>query len=158
MPTAGTTRTLRFLMLAQAACRRCNVLDRKSVTTEGANQVVSATATDANGNHASASVALNIDKTNPAHYGGVTPAAVNGVVTLPAVVSFTCSDALSGTASCPASINVTTAGAQRTFQRHSNGQSREHGFDESHIQCAADTTFSERQRSACGQCGGMEQL
>jgi len=85
------------------------------VTTEGANQIVSATATDANGNHASASVSLNIDKTNPAISASVTPAAINGVVTLPAVVSFTCSDALSGTASCPASINVATAGANEKF-------------------------------------------
>src|SRR5579864_347757 len=85
------------------------------VTTEGANQIVSATATDANGNHASVSVTLNIDKTNPGITASVTPAAVNGVVTLPAVVSFTCSDALSGTASCPAAINVTTAGAHETF-------------------------------------------
>ena len=87
----------------------------QTVTTEGANQIVSATATDANGNHASVSVTLNIDKTNPAITASVTPAAVNGVVTLPAVVSFTCSDALSGTASCPASINVTTAGANEHF-------------------------------------------
>ena len=87
----------------------------QTVTTEGANQVVSATATDANGNHASASVALNIDKTNPAITAAVSPAAVNGVVTLPAVVSFICTDALSGTASCPAAINVTTAGAHETF-------------------------------------------
>jgi|GEM_PF-1446207 len=85
------------------------------VTTEGANQVVTATATDANGNHASVAVTLNIDKTNPGITASVTPAAVNGVVTLPAVVSFTCSDALSGTASCPASINVTTAGANEHF-------------------------------------------
>ncbi|HEY2361274.1 MAG TPA: IPT/TIG domain-containing protein, partial [Candidatus Angelobacter sp.] len=85
------------------------------VTTEGANQVISATATDANGNHASASVSLNIDKTNPGITASVTPTAVNGVVTLPVVVSFTCSDALSGTASCPASINVTTAGANESF-------------------------------------------
>lgn len=87
----------------------------QTVTTEGANQIVSATATDANGNHASASVPLNIDKTNPTISASVTPAAINGVVTLPAVVSFTCSDALSGTASCPASINVTTAGANEHF-------------------------------------------
>jgi hypothetical protein len=87
----------------------------QTVTTEGANQVVSATATDANGNHASASVALNIDKTNPAITAAVSPAAVNGVVTLPAVVSFICTDALSGTASCPAAINVTTGGAHETF-------------------------------------------
>ena len=85
------------------------------VITEGANQVVTATATDANGNHASVAVTLNIDKTNPGITASVTPAAVNGVVTLPAVVSFTCTDALSGTASCPASINVTTAGANEHF-------------------------------------------
>jgi hypothetical protein len=87
----------------------------QTVTTEGANQIVSATATDANGNHASVSVSLNIDKTNPAISASVTPAAVNGVVTLPAVVSFTCSDALSGMASCPASINVTTTGVNERF-------------------------------------------
>ena len=85
------------------------------VITEGANQVVTATATDANGNLASVAVTLNIDKTNPGITASVTPAAVNGVVTIPAVVSFTCSDALSGTASCPASINITTAGANEHF-------------------------------------------
>ena len=85
------------------------------VATEGANQVVAATAADANGNHASVSVTLNIDKTNPGITETVTPAAVNGVVTLPATVSFNCTDALSGTASCPATINVTTAGANQRF-------------------------------------------
>ena len=87
------------------------------ITTEGANQVVSASATDANGNQASVTVTLNVDKTNPGITASVTPAAVNGVVTIPAVVSFTCSDALSGTASCPTSINVTTAGANEHFSR-----------------------------------------
>ena len=86
-----------------------------TVTTEGANQVVSATASDANGNHASVAVTLNIDKTNPAVSATVTPAPVGGIVTAPATVSFTCTDALSGTASCPATINVTTAGANQTF-------------------------------------------
>ena len=85
------------------------------VATEGANQVVAATAADANGNHASVSVTLNIDKTNPGITETVTPPAVNGVVTLPATVSFNCTDALSGTASCPATINVTTAGANQRF-------------------------------------------
>jgi hypothetical protein len=85
------------------------------VATEGANQVVTATAADANGSHASVSVTLNIDKTNPGITETVTPAAVNGVVTLPATVSFNCTDALSGTASCPATINVTTAGANQRF-------------------------------------------
>jgi hypothetical protein len=61
------------------------------------------------------SVTLNIDKTNPGITATVTPAPVNGVVTLPASVSFTCTDALSGTASCPATVNVTTAGANQKF-------------------------------------------
>jgi hypothetical protein len=87
----------------------------QTVTTEGANQLVSATASDANGNHASASVTLKIDKTNPGITATVAPAPVNGIVTAPATVSFTCTDALSGTASCPASINVTTAGANQAF-------------------------------------------
>ncbi|HXA83688.1 MAG TPA: carboxypeptidase regulatory-like domain-containing protein [Candidatus Dormibacteraeota bacterium] len=77
--------------------------------------MVVATATDANGNHASVAVTLNIDKTNPGITATVTPAPVNGVVTAPAIVSFNCTDALSGIASCPAAINVTTAGANQKF-------------------------------------------
>ena len=111
----------------------------QTVTTEGANQVVSATATDGNGNHASASVALNIDKTNPAITAAVSPAAVNGVVALPAIVSFTCSDALSGTASCPAAINVTTAGANERF----NGTAT----DKAGNSASTSITFSVQQAS-----------
>jgi Glucodextranase, domain B/IPT/TIG domain len=87
----------------------------QTVTTEGANQVVAASATDANGNHATVAVTLNIDKTNPGVTASVTPAPANGVVTAPATVTFVCTDTLSGTASCPATINVTTAGAHQTF-------------------------------------------
>jgi hypothetical protein len=87
----------------------------QTVTGEGANQTLLATATDANGNHATVSITLNIDKTNPAITATVTPAPVNGVVTAPATVAFACTDALSGTAGCPATINVTTAGANQTF-------------------------------------------
>ena len=86
-----------------------------TIITEGANQLVTGTATDANGNHASASVTLNIDKTSPGITATVAPAPVNGVVTLPATVTFACTDALSGTASCPTTINVTTLGANQTF-------------------------------------------
>ncbi len=87
----------------------------QTVATEGANQVVAASATDANGNHATVAVTLNIDKTNPGVTASVTPAPANGVVTAPATVTFVCTDALSGTANCPATINVTTAGAHQTF-------------------------------------------
>jgi hypothetical protein len=86
-----------------------------TIVTEGANQVVTGTAADANGNHAAASVTLNIDKTQPGITASVTPAAVSGVVKLPATVTFACTDALSGTASCPTAINVTTLGANRSF-------------------------------------------
>jgi hypothetical protein len=86
-----------------------------TIVTEGANQVVTGSAVDANGNHAAASVTLNIDKTQPAITASVTPAAVNGVVKLPATVTFACTDALSGTASCPSAINVTTLGANQSF-------------------------------------------
>ncbi|HEX3153216.1 MAG TPA: IPT/TIG domain-containing protein [Candidatus Angelobacter sp.] len=109
----------------------------QTVTTEGANQVVSAIAVDANGNQASAAVSLNIDKTNPGITASVTPAAVNGVVTLPAAVSFICSDALSGTANCPASINVTTAGANERF----NGTAT----DKAGNTASASLTFSVQQ-------------
>ncbi len=83
-----------------------------TVVTEGANQVVTATATDANGNHAAVSVALNIDKTAPTITATVAPPPVNGVVTAPATITFTCSDGLSGIASCPAPIGVTNPGNQ----------------------------------------------
>src|SRR5438309_2421422 len=39
----------------------------------------------------------------------------NGVVTAPAVITFNCSDGLSGIAICPAPINATTAGAGQVF-------------------------------------------
>jgi hypothetical protein len=87
-----------------------------TVTTEGANQVITGTAIDARGVQASASVTLRIDKTAPTIAAVVTPAAnAQGVVTAPATVSFTCSDSLSGVAICPAPIQVTTAGLNETF-------------------------------------------
>src|SRR5216684_148924 len=87
----------------------------QTVATEGANQLVAATATDAIGEQATVSVTVSIDKTNPIINATVSPAPVNGVVTAPATVTFTCSDALSGVASCPAPINVNTPGANQTF-------------------------------------------
>jgi hypothetical protein len=80
-----------------------------TVVSEGANQVVTANATDANGSHATVSVALNIDKTAPTITAAVAPpAGPNGVVTAPATVTFTCNDALSGIAACPTPIVVNT--------------------------------------------------
>ena len=84
------------------------------VSTEGANQSVSGTVTDAAGNTASTSVTLNIDKTPPIINGTVSPPPnANGIVTASsATVTFSCSDALSGVAICPPPVTVTTNGPQ----------------------------------------------
>ncbi len=84
------------------------------VSAEGANQVLSGTAVDLAGNTAIVSLTLSLDKTPP----GVTP-----VVSPPSnatgwhqsdlTVSFTCSDATSGVASCPTPILVQTEGANQ---------------------------------------------
>lgn len=84
-----------------------------TVTTEGANQVVTGTAVDLAGNVASASVTLNIDETPPTINATVTPAPVNGIVNATsATVTFTCSDALSGVLSCPSPVTASVAGLQ----------------------------------------------
>ena len=89
------------------------------VSSEGSGQVVQGTATDKAGNSATAMVHVSIDKTPPTITATVTPAPVNGVVILPAsgavTVSFACADALSGIASCPGPIAVTTLGSNQVF-------------------------------------------
>lgn len=88
----------------------------QTVSTEGANQIVSATATDANGNTASVSTTVSIDKTAPTITATATPAPNSkGVVTAPATINFTCVDSLSGVATCPSPIQVTTAGLNESF-------------------------------------------
>jgi RHS repeat-associated protein len=84
----------------------------QTVTTEGANQSVTATATDANGNHASVTTTLNIDKTAPS-LAITSPANNSTVITSTLAVSGTVSDALSGIAS------VTCNGAAATVQNGS---------------------------------------
>ena len=84
------------------------------VTLEGKDQVVTGTAIDQAGHSAKTSVTLNIDKT---------PALINTVTTPPpntagwnnvdTTVSFECSDALSGVASCPVPVIVTTEAANQ---------------------------------------------
>lgn len=84
-------------------------------TTEGAGQVVSGTAVDHAGNQATASVSLNIDKTAPTGSASVLPPPnAFGWHNAAPTVRFTCSDALSGVASCPADVLATTDGAGQT--------------------------------------------
>ncbi len=85
-----------------------------TVSTEGANQVVNATATDRAGNSATSTVTLNIDKTPPT----IMPTASSAPNThswnsTDVTVSYTCTDALSGVASCPSSAVTSTEGASQ---------------------------------------------
>jgi RHS repeat-associated protein len=86
----------------------------QTITTEGANQIISGTATDNAGNTASTSVTLNIDKTPPAITAALSPAPnAAGWNNSNVTVTFTCSDSLSGVANCPLAATVTTEGANQ---------------------------------------------
>lgn len=78
----------------------------QTLSSDGANQSATGTATDDAGNSDTATVGgINIDRTKPTIAGSVAPASPDGsngwYVTAP-TVSFTCDDELSGVASCVA--------------------------------------------------------
>jgi hypothetical protein len=82
-----------------------------TVSTEGANQVVSGTAVDQSGQTVSTSVTLNIDLTPPQVTGTLSPSPnAAGWINSNATVSFQCTDSLSGIVSCPPLISVTSEG------------------------------------------------
>lgn len=87
----------------------------QTISTEGASQQVTGTATDNAGNSATASYSVNIDTTRPTISASTDRAPnANGWYNAPVTVTFTCSDALSGLAiGCPASQTV-TEGAHQT--------------------------------------------
>ncbi|HEX9986879.1 MAG TPA: PxKF domain-containing protein [Chloroflexia bacterium] len=83
-----------------------------TVTTEGANQIVTGTALDNAGNTASDPASVSIDKSAPTINGDAMPAAnANGWNNTDVTVSFTCNDDLSGVASCPGSTTLNGEGA-----------------------------------------------
>jgi hypothetical protein len=83
----------------------------KTVTTEGANQTVSATCTDFAGNNASASQTVSIDKTPPLITAQVSPTApASGWNRGSVTVTFQCSDTLSGVAPGNPTGNTTING------------------------------------------------
>lgn len=88
----------------------------QTVSADGANQVITATASDAVGQTASASVTLNIDQTPPTIIAAVSPgpnaASWNNT---PVTITFVCSDATSGIASCPQTQTVSTDGAKQVI-------------------------------------------
>jgi hypothetical protein len=79
----------------------------QTVSTEGANQVVSLTATDANGLTATASVTLNIDKTAPTSTIN-SPVDGSAFTTSPITLSGSASDSLSGLSGVTCNGAVTT--------------------------------------------------
>jgi hypothetical protein len=86
------------------------------VTTQGSNIPVTGTVTDASGATSTATVILKIDSTPPTIIPNISPAPnSSGWETSPVTVSFTCSDSLSGIASCPSSQLVSTSGANQVI-------------------------------------------
>ena len=83
---------------------------------EGADQTTSGTATDIAGNSATATIAgINVDKTPPTiTAAATTPPTALGFYTGPVTVHFTCSDALSGIATCPANQTLDISGTTGT--------------------------------------------
>jgi hypothetical protein len=74
-----------------------------TVSTETSGQVVTGSAKDTAGNAGTDSVTVKLDKTAPAITGTVTAGTLtaSGWYNGPVTVTFTCSDALSGVATCP---------------------------------------------------------
>lgn len=82
-----------------------------SVSVEGANQVITGTATDNAGNTAQITVAVNIDETPPTIVAVAAPPPNSaGWNTSNVTITYTCSDALSGVLACPPPQLVTTEG------------------------------------------------
>lgn len=87
-----------------------------TASTEGANQIfTSPSACDANANCATGTVKLSIDKTPPLATATTNIVNVNGWYDDDVVVGFTCSDALSGIASCPGAAHFTSEGVSQTI-------------------------------------------
>ena len=87
--------------------------DPQLVDTEGAAQEVTGTAVDNAGNSTSASAFINLDKTAPTVSAAPDRASnAAGWYNADVTVSFTCSDELSGIASCPAAQTVGEGAAQ----------------------------------------------
>ena len=87
-----------------------------TMSSEGAGQSVTGSATDKAGNTASITVEnINIDKTAPTITGSRTPFAnTNGWNNSPVTVSFSCDDALSGISSCPEDALLDSEGLGQT--------------------------------------------
>ncbi len=88
----------------------------QTISTEGASQTLSGTAVDNAGNSTTVnSSAVNIDLTAPTISGAPTTSPnSNGWYNSAVTIHWTCSDALSGIASCPSDQTISTEGASQT--------------------------------------------
>jgi hypothetical protein len=84
-----------------------------TVSTETAGQVVTGTAKDTAGNVGTDSVTVRLDKTAPTITGAITSGTktVSGWYSGSVTVTFTCSDVLSGVATCPDPVILSANGA-----------------------------------------------
>ncbi len=84
-----------------------------TISTEGADQAITGTATDNADNSATTIAHVNLDKVAPTISYSVSPAVnSNGWNNGDVTVTFTCSDSLSGIQSCPAPVTVDAEGAE----------------------------------------------
>jgi hypothetical protein len=84
------------------------------ISTEGASIPVGGTVTDAAGAMATTSVVIKLDKTPPTVIPSISPAPnSSGWESSPVTVSFTCSDSLSGVATCPSPASISNDGANQ---------------------------------------------
>ena len=86
------------------------------VSAEGANQSVCGQARDTQGNaSASACAKVSVDKTPPTIAAALSPAPNSSQWEVaPVTVTFSCADSLSGVATCPPSIQISTDGANQS--------------------------------------------
>jgi hypothetical protein len=83
----------------------------QTLSSDGQNQAISGTATDTAGNTATASVTVSLDQTPPTITATVSPAPnAAGWNNADATVTFTCTDSVSGVATCPPPQAVSTEG------------------------------------------------
>ncbi|WP_246319502.1 OmpL47-type beta-barrel domain-containing protein [Nocardioides kongjuensis] len=89
------------------------------VGTETAGRDITGTAEDVAGNKGSDKVTVKLDKTAPVITGAIVDGTLgtNGWYTSPVTVRFTCSDALSGIATCPDPVVLATNGASNSATR-----------------------------------------
>jgi len=92
-----------------------------TVSTEAANQIISGETEDNAGNKATASVSINIDKTLPTITSSTLPLATeNGWFNSDVILTYQCSDELSGIENCPIQQTISTEGLTQNIEGQAN--------------------------------------